>query len=722
MDRPTADPPQTPPKLSHPTDAKDPNKSTPAAKGSSDNSEYALRSKQEDYAPFLEQDVAHEVIISVEDFLSWILGNGPAKAGEFQSILTNTKFQQLVRVYSETEFSRETELYHPFVTLANWCLGQMHTTGDVQFCRNDPTIVLDSDADRKPDVVNVAEAIIKKRDGVDNLSKDGPKDSPFYWRELLSFWEFKFEDIPEEKEKEPKEKKASSSKAKPKVASQQDQPQSGTIRVTRQTAKQKEKAPQSTSSSHHSTPVALMLSGDALEVVAPTKKPKKEVPPKLQCASYALELLSNGGLRSHVIAVLVSRNSLELLYYDRSIVVKSLPLRFTRAENRPTFLAILSGFGNLNRPRWGYPRLLTAPDVPQTLPAKGPLAEDFWRGMYKGHVLRLRDGWTLTLEDIIFRAHGIIGRGTVVVRATVTNCPRSYHLKGKIVVVKWSWVPKTRTNEADIVKNAWVRAEQDNRSDMLRHLPEIYHEQSFDELTPACQTLLLDKLPSGTYEARVLRVIVQAELKPITDLQDPSQLAKVFKEIFECYRWLYEKTETIHRDISVSNLMFHEIDGTVYGVLNDFDLALMNKEPPSTSKQRTGTKPYMAIDLLVDFPPRHLYRHDLESFLYVLVFLTCQIEGSPLARWKDLTMEELSDKKTVAISKNRFPPTKEHFQQFRPWIIGITRLFRVGFFDRTEHEVELAAGSAAVFHDETLGGEVTFAKFEAILNKPIISS
>ncbi|KAJ7752535.1 hypothetical protein B0H14DRAFT_2405318 [Mycena olivaceomarginata] len=131
------------------------------------------------------------------------------------------------------------------------------------------------------------------------------------------------------------------------------------------------------------------------------------------------------------------------------------------------------------------------------------------------------------------RAHGVIGRGTVVVRAKVTSCPRP-DLNGHIVVVKWSWVPKSRTSEADLVRNAHIRAEQDNRTEMLRHLPVIYHDQQFDDLIPQCQKLLSENLPAGAYEERVLRVIVQAELKPITELQDPAQLAQTFREIFKC--------------------------------------------------------------------------------------------------------------------------------------------------------------------------------------------
>ncbi|KAJ6552378.1 hypothetical protein B0H10DRAFT_1968423 [Mycena sp. CBHHK59/15] len=172
------------------------------------------------------------------------------------------------------------------------------------------------------------------------------------------------------------------------------------------------------------------------------------------------------------------------------------------------------------------------------------------------------------------------------------------------------------------------------------------------------------------------------------------------------YRWLYKKTDTIHRDISIGNLMFHEIEGKVYGVLNDFDLALrLSDTTPSTSKQRTGTKLYMAIDLLVPKPPYHLYSYTSWS-------------SSP-AKWKA--------RKTAAITNEGFPPTEEHFQQFRLRIIGISGLFREGFFKRAVHNdqvavAELTGGSVPSFDDETLGDSVTFNKFATFLKTPIIQS
>jgi hypothetical protein len=48
----------------------------------------------------------------------------------------------------------------------------------------------------------------------------------------------------------------------------------------------------------------------------------------LQCASYALKMLSHGGLRSHVISALVTDVIIQLLYYDHLIIIVSQPVNF----------------------------------------------------------------------------------------------------------------------------------------------------------------------------------------------------------------------------------------------------------------------------------------------------------------------------------------------------------------------------------------------------------
>ena len=84
---------------------------------------------------------------------------------------------------------------------------------------------------------------------------------------------------------------------------------------------------------------------------------------------------------------------------------------------------------------------------------------------------------------------------------------------------------------------------------------------------------------------------------------------------------------------------FHAETGKPVGIVNDYDLATWVNHS-ATNSDRTGTIPFMAIDLLDggldDCTPR-LYRHDMESFVWVLAYITvanieykdCAIKISP---------------------------------------------------------------------------------------------
>ena len=54
-----------------------------------------------------------------------------------------------------------------------------------------------------------------------------------------------------------------------------------------------------------------------------------------------------------------------------------------------------------------------------------------------------------------------------------------------------------------------------------------------------------------------------------------------------------------HRDISANNLMYDRDEkGHVIGVLNDFDLSIVSSLAEEFGTERTGTVPFMAIDLM----------------------------------------------------------------------------------------------------------------------------
>jgi serine/threonine protein kinase len=122
-------------------------------------------------------------------------------------------------------------------------------------------------------------------------------------------------------------------------------------------------------------------------------------------------------------------------------------------------------------------------------------------------------------------------------------------------------------------------------------------------------------------------VIVFEVLKPIYEAPTITEFWDAYLDIFQALNFLWEKGIE-HCDVSVENLMFRKEDGgAICGVLNDWDLSRIKtadeeyKRSPGT---RTGTKPFMAYDLLTDNPPPHLMRHDFESMMYVLIWCGCR--------------------------------------------------------------------------------------------------
>ncbi|KAF8146385.1 hypothetical protein K438DRAFT_1628156 [Mycena galopus ATCC 62051] len=327
--------------------------------------------------------------------------------------------------------------------------------------------------------------------------------------------------------------------------------------------------------------------------------------------------------------------------------------------------------------------------------------------------IKLNDGRRLELGDTIFEWD----------RTSVSRA----NLDAKNVVVKWSWSAKNSTPEGDIVKIATDLVNKcHSDSWVLSHLPKILHyeEEEVGRNSLHEHPYLYEQF-GDNHELEALRIVVQEELCPITELTTAEELGEAVHGIFKCYRWLYERPRIMHRDISVDNLMFRRIDGKIFGVLNDFDLSVVLSDSPSTSEQRTGTAPYMALDLLMPgLPPPHLYRFDLESLFYVMVVVSCsyedgaEIENPPFDEWEHLGTAKLWDQKTIFFC-NLVPPPTPGFVGFNNLNQSLAMLFVNGFRARRSHELRasLGRGLATDFDDRTLGGHVTFDTFERILEE-----
>ena len=87
------------------------------------------------------------------------------------------------------------------------------------------------------------------------------------------------------------------------------------------------------------------------------------------------------------------------------------------------------------------------------------------------------------------------------------------------------------------------------------------------------------------------------------------------------YWHLYSQCGYVHRDISINNILLLEDQRFAStGILIDFDMAVKYDSQTSGAPERTGTFHFMAYEILQG-ASIHTPLHDLESFLYVLLFV-----------------------------------------------------------------------------------------------------
>ena len=192
----------------------------------------------------------------------------------------------------------------------------------------------------------------------------------------------------------------------------------------------------------------------------------------------------------------------------------------------------------------------------------------------------------------------------------------------------------------------------------------------------------------------------------------------------------------LHRDVSPNNIMYRIVKSKVYGVLADYDLASwassLTSDYTKTSQQRTGTPPFMAFGLLDGSNGLHLYRHDVESFFYVMAIMATQYEiqarrkgdagGVRMRQGKlpfELWFDEPSYEK-LASFKQTFLLNLGHldlsptFEDFRGWLVKLQISFYRGLLCAKQHKLEAAMvsgnrGVPSPFDEETLGGYVNYS-------------
>ncbi|KAL5484881.1 hypothetical protein ACEPAI_7523 [Sanghuangporus weigelae] len=140
-------------------------------------------------------------------------------------------------------------------------------------------------------------------------------------------------------------------------------------------------------------------------------------------------------------------------------------------------------------------------------------------------------------------------------------------------------------------------------------------------------------------------------LHPIFELTNLDHFKQAIRDIVRAYHFLFNsETRILHHDISLHNLMVHyNNDGAVHGVLIDFDLASVG-EPGGDEHhgRRTGTRRFIAIDLLEKETPPHLERFGWESFFYVICWIGTHYSNGTEIQTNALKTWDADDDKTLS--------------------------------------------------------------------------
>lgn len=192
-------------------------------------------------------------------------------------------------------------------------------------------------------------------------------------------------------------------------------------------------------------------------------------------------------------------------------------------------------------------------------------------------------------------------------------------------------------------------------------------------------------------------------------------------------------------------MLYRVVNGQMYGVLNDYDLAIrMGARDGPTSKQRTGTLPYMAMELLeTQPPPTHLFRHDLESFVYCIADMTLADVPDKhgrmvpaLADWRKLSMKSLAKEKhlflltTSAFTDKDFKPGFSGYKhaisrfklRFQKLYNALNARASSGQGDDSESNISVLSDDSdgLLPADADVNQIVTFKKFEKILLRVLV--
>ncbi|TFK19410.1 hypothetical protein FA15DRAFT_760052 [Coprinopsis marcescibilis] len=490
------------------------------------------------------------------------------------------------------------------------------------------------------------------------------------------------------------------------------------------------------------------------------KKPL--VADKTQLAHYAIQCLSSSS-RIWTTGLSINKLHVTVSYYDRMLLLQSVEVDIA---TQPSVFAVLlyamyrsdrrgtAGYSPFLRP-WSVltPKEDITEEMQQMLqypvedfigsffefPCVTEILEKNEQGEDVKKIIQVSNSFRI--EEVLFAAQALTGRATIALGTKALLRAIAWMPRELVdLVLKISWQPEIegRDAECDIIDHLHKKLGPEWHD----HLPDVSFSAIYspEDLNipwldiPDVRALLKEEKLSG-YMRRSLHVIASRPCKKLWEVNNVDEFMKVWIDCVKCHNEAYEKGEVLHRDLSENNLMFwrkkiaESDSSSVEGVLNDWDMASklkLKQVPKSAAKHRTGTLPFMAMEMLVQDPPAHLLRHDLESFFYILLWAAIHYQFPRMKNGTEIkekgddkehitekqerTNEEAGPAKTSNAPKFQARrPTPEALKRMSSMEMDIVLLWKSGLFGNNTASEQLW---------KVIGNHIT-PDFEAVYHGPL---
>ncbi|KAF8426078.1 hypothetical protein EV426DRAFT_594965 [Tirmania nivea] len=357
-----------------------------------------------------------------------------------------------------------------------------------------------------------------------------------------------------------------------------------------------------------------------------------------QLATYAEQVFIAQPFRVAVLGILTSNSGPRMTFwrFDRAGALGSVELDYlSTARQLSTVVRCLYAIPRMPARAIGFH---VDSIIDTDLPANNPFPLDYnfpWR-MQMTQPIPGRDAADMpSMQGLLFVAPGLVTRGTRVWRGEVGQ---------KQVVIKYSWRSAQRIPEADLYHLASARRVI-GIADLLAY--DTY-EDILSDVRLGCRSSSKEleeyNLHMASHNRKLTRLILAPAGRAISNRHlTPTQVARALLAGLIGHGSLFFDAGILHRDLSPQNVIYTEAprrvnhqwlcgsETNLYGCLIDLDYAIDTQSAgahASNAADRTGTYPFIAIKVLSRREP-HRYRHDLESLLYVLLWVSCYPVRAP---------------------------------------------------------------------------------------------